>query len=49
MAAIRLHPVTKKPSVYWYEPNGKKQKIFATKTDATEFKKIIEAELLTNI
>ena len=31
MAAIRLHPVTKKPSVYWYEPNGKKrQKTFAT-------------------
>ena len=29
MAAIRLHPVTKKPSVYWYEPNGKKrQKTF---------------------
>ena len=49
MAAIRLHPVTKKPSVYWYEPNGKKrQKTFETKTDATKFKKIIEAELLTN-
>ena len=49
MAAIRLHPVTKKPSVYWYEPNGKKrQKTFQTKTDATKFKKIIEAELLTN-
>ena len=26
MAAIRLHPVTKKPSVYWYEPNGKKDR-----------------------
>ena len=26
MAAISLHPVTKKPSVYWYEPNGKKYK-----------------------
>ncbi|MEL0254840.1 MAG: site-specific integrase [Burkholderiaceae bacterium] len=49
MAAIRLHPTTKKPSVYWYEPNGKKrQKTFATRTDATKFKKIIEAELLTN-
>ena len=49
MAAIRLHPVTKKPSVYWYEPNGKKrQKTFETKTDATKFKKIIEVELLTN-
>ena len=49
MAAIREHPVTKKPSVYWYEPNGKKrQKTFQTKTDATKFKKIIEAELLTN-
>ena len=49
MAAIRLHPTTKKPSVYWYEPNGKKrQKTFATITDATKFKKIIEAELLTN-
>jgi len=49
MAAIRLHPTTKKPSVYWYEPSGKKrQKTFATRTDATKFKKIIEAELLTN-
>jgi integrase len=49
MAAIRLHPTTKKPSVYWYEPNGKKrQKTFQTRTDATKFKKIIEAELLTN-
>ena len=26
MAAIRLHPVTKKPSVYWYEPNRKKDR-----------------------
>ena len=49
MAAIRLHPTTKKPSVYWYEPSGKKrQKTFATRTDATKFKKIIEADLLTN-
>ena len=49
MAAIRLHPTTKKPSVYWYEPSGKKrQKTFATRTDATKFKKIFEAELLTN-
>ena len=49
MAAIRLHPVTKKPSVYWYEPNGtKRQKTFETKTNATKFKKIIEAELITN-
>jgi hypothetical protein len=49
MAAIRLHPTTKKPSVYWYEPSGKKrQKTFTTRTDATKFKKIIEAELLTN-
>ncbi len=49
MAAIRLHPTTKKPSVYWYEPSGKKrQKTFSTRTDATKFKKIIEAELLTN-
>ena len=49
MAAIREHPATKRPSVYWYEPNGKKrQKTFKNKSDAIKFKKIIEAELLTN-
>ena len=49
MAAIRLHPTSNKPSVYWYEPNGKKrQKTFQNKTDAIKFKKIIEADLLTN-
>jgi len=49
MAAIREHPATKRPSVYWYEPNGKKrQKTFKNKSDAVKFKKIIEAELLTN-
>ena len=49
MAAIREHPTTKRPSVYWYEPNGKKrQKTFQNKTDAVKFKKIIEAELLSN-
>ena len=25
MAAIKLHPVTEKPSVIWYEPDGKKR------------------------
>jgi integrase len=49
MAAIREHPTTKRPSVYWYEPNGRKrQKTFQNKSDAVKFKKIIEAELLTN-
>ena len=49
MAAIREHPTTKRPSVYWYEPNGRKrQKTFQNKSDAIKFKKIIEAELLTN-
>ena len=49
MAAIREHPTTKRPSVYWYEPNGRKrQKTFQNKSHAVKFKKIIEAELLTN-
>ena len=49
MAAIREHPTTKRPSVYRYEPNGRKrQKTFQNKSDAVKFKKIIEAELLTN-
>ena len=41
MAAIREHPTTKRPSVYWYEPNGRKrQKTFQNKSDAVKFKKI---------
>jgi len=43
MAAIREHPVTKKPSVYWYEPNGKKrQKTFANKIKGSFVPKISE-------
>ena len=41
MAAIRLHPVTKKPSVYWYEPSGKKrQKTFNSVEDGIKTLKI---------
>ena len=48
MAAISEHPTTK-DRLFWYEPNGRKrQKTFQNKSDAVKFKKIIEAELLTN-
>ena len=43
MAAIREHPTTKRPSVYWYEPNGRKrQKTFQNKSDAVKLKKLLK-------